>query len=157
MSTASARDPQRLGRIGISGLVLTVVAAFIRTDPNAGYWFSRIASLLVEVLFQVTIVAAFLVGLAVIVYSQWKHGRGELTENVQERTAVGVLAVFVLSLGFPLVLIDDIARLVVSAVEGVGPSVSPEAYFLISMTVFGLLTLVGVLGVVRRRIRLRRV
>jgi hypothetical protein len=61
--------------------------------------------------------------------------------------------VFVLSLGFPIILVDDAVRLLISVLGAIAPDLAPRTYFLLSTSVFGMLTLLWFLDACRRRLR----
>lgn len=152
MSVAGARTRRRAGVVGVVGLVLTVVAGVVRSNPDLERTVARVLALVVEVAFRASAVLIFLIGLAVIVYSHWKQGR-EHTERANRLTALGVLAVFVLSIGLLLVVLEPAAALVAGLLSSVGPDVPPRLYFYGSLAFFGGLTLIGLVDVCWRRVR----
>lgn len=156
MSAGSGRLPRQAGVVGAAGLALTVAAGVVRSDPALERRLAAVVGWLVEAVFQVSAVLAFLVGLSVIVYSQWNRYRGETAERVHRLTAIGVLAVFVLSLGLTLVLIEDLVAFAGTLFAAVGPDLPPRLSFYAGLAVFGTLTLVGVADACRRRLGSRR-
>lgn len=151
--TGAGRVTRRLGHIGVTGLFVSFAGAFVHETPGATellVWFFTTA---VEIVFLLAVVLAFLLGLCVILYSHLKQRRDDATERVHRITGIGVFSVLGLSLIFPVVLIDDIVRLVGPLLEQVGLVLPVTTYFYASITLFGTLTFVRVLDIVTRRIR----
>lgn len=151
--TRPAHVPRRLGRIGVGGLLVSLFAAFVHETPGVAEFLLWFLTTAMEILFLGAVVLAFLVGFAVIIYSHRKQRQGDVSERVHHITGIGVCSVLGLSLAFPVVLIDDILRLLGPLLGQYGPGVPTSTYFYASVTLFGAMTFIRVLDVVTRRLR----
>lgn len=150
--SGSGRVPDHLGQIGVAGLLVSFFAAFVQRTPGAADMLLWIFETLSMVLFYFAILLAFVVGLAVIIYSHLKQKHGA-TERNHRITGIGVCAVLGLSLLFPVVLIDDLLRLVGPLLARYGPDVAMRVYFYAAITIFGTMAFIRLLDIVAHRIR----
>jgi hypothetical protein len=132
---------------------VSFVGAFVHETPGAMELLVWFFTTVAQFLFLFAVVLAFLVGLCVILYSHRKQSQDDVSERAHRITGVGVFSVLGLSLLFPVVLIDDILRLVGPLLERVGLGLPVETYFYASITLFGTMTFIRVLDIVTRRIR----
>ena len=139
------------GVVGVLGLLLTVLAAILETSPGLAATAAWAAELFIFVSFRIAAVAVFCLGFVVIVYSAYHQRQGSVDETAARRIAFGVAGVLGLSLFFPLVVLDDLAVLVGTAVERAGIDFPEVLLFYASLAVFGTLTAVGLVDTLRRR------
>jgi hypothetical protein len=132
---------------------VSVLAAFVHETPGAAEFLLWFFTTAMEILFLAAVVLAFLVGFAVIIYSHRKQRADDVSERVHHVTGLGVCSVLALSLVFPIVVVDDILRILGPLFARYGPGVPMSTYFYASITLFGAMTFVRVLDVVTRRLR----
>ncbi|WP_246984624.1 hypothetical protein [Halorientalis marina] len=156
MSVATRRRSRRLGLVGVVGVLVTLVAGAIETNPESVAWLAPYVSLLLRVLFVASAVLAFLTGLGVIVYTYWMERAGVTTERMYHRAGTGLCAVLACSLVFPLVVLDDLAAVLGRWLAGYGAGLPTEGLFYASLAIFGTCTLVGALGTLRFKLTARR-
>ncbi|SDF17355.1 hypothetical protein [Halorientalis regularis] len=139
------------GVVGVAGLLLTLLAGVLETSPGLAATAAWAAELFIFVSFRIAAVAVFCLGFAVIVYSAYHQRRGSVDEATARRISFGVAGVLVLSLFFPLVVLDDLAVLAGGVLRRAGVDPDGITVFYASLAVFGSLTLVGLVDAVRRR------
>jgi hypothetical protein len=156
VSVATRRRSRRLGLVGVGGVIVTLAAGAIETNPESVAWLAPYVSLLLRVLFVASAVLAFLTGLGVIVYTYWMERNGVTTERMYHRAGTGLCSVLACSLVFPLVVLDDLAAVIGRWLAGYGAGLPTEGLFYASLAIFGTCTLVGALGTLRFKLTARR-
>lgn len=137
----------------MTGLLCSVAAAYFERNPAIRTSVFEWVDWLTEMIFQISAVLAFIIGFCVIIYAYSKQEGGVMSDEHRRVSAIGVFCVFVLSLGFPIILVDDVARFLISVLGAIAPGLAPRTYFLLSTSVFGTLTLIWFLDACRRRLR----
>jgi hypothetical protein len=153
MSVAPLPFAKVAGRVGIPGLVLTGLAGVLYRNPSLLEQFAAVAVVVAELVFQVAAVGIFVIGLGILLYTHLQRRNGGMTEEALQRTSVGVLCVFVLSLGLPFVLLDDLALALLDVFENSNSDLPVQTFFLVGMGVFAVLTLVWLVDAFTRRVR----
>ena len=156
MSRTATRRSRLLGLVGVVGLLGTLLAAAIETNPGVVAWLAPHVSFLLRALFVLGVVLAFLLGLGVTVYTYWMERNGVTSEGMYHTAGRGLCSVLACSLVFPLVLLDDLAALLGRWVATYGAGLPSRQLFYAGLAVFGTCTLLGALGTLRFKLVARR-